>query len=143
MTDNINPSYYTDAPFECIELSRMLSSDWGQVVQYCFRWQHKNGLEDLKKAVWFAKDAVTHGMPVYINPDWWDLCQPLFNTLANSDWAGLKDVWEAFTHSSPQHVLTVLIREVAEVEDPWIQPLPVMNDAQQEMVKDKDEQESK
>lgn len=49
MTDNINPSHYKDGPFECIELSRLLSSDWGQAVQYCFRWQHKNGVEDLKK----------------------------------------------------------------------------------------------
>lgn len=53
MTDNINPSHYKDGPFECIELSRLLSSDWGQAVQYCFRWQHKNGVEDLKKALWF------------------------------------------------------------------------------------------
>lgn len=28
MTDNINPSHYK-GPFECIELSRLLSSDWG------------------------------------------------------------------------------------------------------------------
>lgn len=59
MTDNINPSHYKDGPFECIELSRLLSSDWGQAVQYCFRWQHKNGVEDLKKAFWFINDAIT------------------------------------------------------------------------------------
>lgn len=58
MTDNINPSHYKDGPFECIELSRLLSSDWGQAVQYCFRWQHKNGVEDLKKALWFVNDAL-------------------------------------------------------------------------------------
>lgn len=57
MTDNINPSHYKDGPFECIELSRLLSSDWGQAVQYCFRWQHKNGVEDLKKALWFINDT--------------------------------------------------------------------------------------
>ena len=60
MTDNINPSHYKDGPFECIELSRLLSSDWGQAVQYCFRWQHKNGVEDLKKALWFVNDALVH-----------------------------------------------------------------------------------
>lgn len=48
MSDNVNhPKHYENGPFECIELSRLLSSDWGQVVQYCFRWQHKNGVEDL------------------------------------------------------------------------------------------------
>ena len=63
MTDNINPSHYKDGPFECIELSRLLSSDWGQAVQYCFRWQHKNGVEDLKKALWFINDALDHNVP--------------------------------------------------------------------------------
>ena len=43
MSDNVNhPKHYENGPFECIELSRLLSSDWGQAVQYCFRWQHKN-----------------------------------------------------------------------------------------------------
>lgn len=62
--DNVNhPKHYEDGPFECIELSRLLSSDWGQVVQYCFRWQHKNGVEDLKKALWFINDAIDHNVP--------------------------------------------------------------------------------
>lgn len=41
MTDNINPSHYKDGPFECIELSRLLSSDWGQAVQY-FKRVHRH-----------------------------------------------------------------------------------------------------
>lgn len=64
MSDNVNhPKHYENGPFECIELSRLLSSDWGQVVQYCFRWQHKNGVEDLKKALWFINDALKHSVP--------------------------------------------------------------------------------
>ena len=78
MTDNINPSHYKDGPFECIELSRLLSSDWGQAVQYCFRWQHKNGVEDLKKALWFVNDALVHGIPIYAVSDWADLASALF-----------------------------------------------------------------
>lgn len=97
MTDNINPSHYKDGPFECIELSRLLSSDWGQAVQYCFRWQHKNGVEDLKKALWFVNDALVHGIPIYAVSDWADLASALFHTLAREDWAGLKSVWDAFT----------------------------------------------
>lgn len=89
MTDNINPSHYKDGPFECIELSRLLSSDWGQAVQYCFRWQHKNGVEDLKKALWFVNDALVHGIPIYAVSDWADLASALFHTLAREDWAGL------------------------------------------------------
>lgn len=59
--DNVNhPKHYEDGPFECIELTRLLSFDWGNVVKYCYRWQHKNGVEDLKKALWFINDAITH-----------------------------------------------------------------------------------
>lgn len=66
MSDKVNhPKHYNDGPFECIELSRMLSSDWGQAVQYCFRWQQKNGVKDLKKARWFINDAITHNVPFF------------------------------------------------------------------------------
>ncbi len=116
MTDNINPSHYKTGPFECIELSRLLSSDWGQVVQYCFRWQRKNGLEDLKKALWFANDAVVHGMPLNIEPDWSDLATSLFRTLAREDWAGLKDVWQAFANWGTEDIPTLIRRKIAEVE---------------------------
>lgn len=52
MSDNINhPKHYENGPFECIELTRLLSSDWGNVVKYCYRWQSKNGVEDLRKAL--------------------------------------------------------------------------------------------
>ena len=96
--DNVNhPKHYENGPFECIELSRLLSSDWGQAVQYCFRWQHKNGVEDLKKALWFVNDALVHGIPIYAVSDWADLASALFHTLAREDWAGLKSVWDAFT----------------------------------------------
>lgn len=49
MTDNINPSHYKDGPFECIELSSLLSFDWGNVIKYCYRWRDKNGVEDSRK----------------------------------------------------------------------------------------------
>ena len=63
MTDNINPSHYKDGPFECIELSSLLSFDWGNVIKYCYRWRDKNGVEDLKKALWYAKHAIDNNVP--------------------------------------------------------------------------------
>lgn len=64
--DNVNhPKHYENGPFECIELTRLLSFDWGNVVKYCYRWQSKNGVEDLRKALWYANDAVIHGIPLY------------------------------------------------------------------------------
>lgn len=116
MTDNINPSHYKDGPFECIELSRLLSSDWGQAVQYCFRWQHKNGVEDLKKALWFVNDALVHGIPIYVVSDWADLASALFHTLAREDWAGLKSVWDAFTVWHRGDIPGLLKDKINEIE---------------------------
>jgi hypothetical protein len=116
MTDNINPSHYKDGPFECIELSRLLSSDWGQAVQYCFRWQHKNGVEDLKKALWFVNDALVHGIPIYAVSDWADLASALFHTLAREDWAGLKSVWDAFTVWHRGDIPGLLKDKINEIE---------------------------
>lgn len=66
MSDNVNhPKHYENGPFECIELTRLLSFDWGNVAKYCYRWQSKNGVEDLRKALWYANDAVIHGIPLY------------------------------------------------------------------------------
>lgn len=90
MTDNINPSHYKDGPFECIELSRLLNFDWGNVVKYCYRWQSKNGVEDLRKALWYANDAVIHGIPLYadtglFNQRYVIFCHSLFSALADTD----------------------------------------------------------
>lgn len=99
MTDNINPSHYKDGPFECIELSRLLSSDWGQAVQYCFRWQHKNGVEDLKKALWFINDAITHNVPFFAacckrNADILEAqAIRLLGILQAENWADLEQFW--------------------------------------------------
>lgn len=113
MTDNINPSHYKDGPFECIELSRLLSSDWGQAVQYCFRWQHKNGAEDLKKAIWFINDAITHNVPFFAacckrNADILEAqAIRLLGILQAENWADLEQFWRnlkwetAWTCSKP------------------------------------------
>ena len=41
MSDSINPDHYRNGPFECIELTRLLSFEWGNVVKYCFRWKRQ------------------------------------------------------------------------------------------------------
>lgn len=58
MSDNVNhPSHYTSGNIECIDAIRASMStkgfvDYckGNVIKYVFRWEHKGGLEDLKKA---------------------------------------------------------------------------------------------
>lgn len=121
--DNVNhPKHYEDGPFECIELTRLLSFDWGNVVKYCYRWQSKNGVEDLRKALWYANDAVIHGIPLYEATGLFDkryviFCHSLFGALVDTDWAGLKDLWRAFANNcSNKDILTAINNKINEIE---------------------------
>ena len=67
MTDLINhPPHYNNAPchcecgrkIECIDITRHMNFDLGNVIKYIWRAAWKNGLEDLKKAQWYMNDAV-------------------------------------------------------------------------------------
>lgn len=122
MTDNINPSHYKDGPFECIELSRLLSSDWGQAVQYCFRWQHKNGVEDLKKALWFINDALNHNVPPIAAWNGEDACgciakvDTLLEKLAVENWADLGQFWLELEHGTAYTVRLALAEKINEIE---------------------------
>lgn len=123
MTDNINPSHYKDGPFECIELSRLLSSDWGQAVQYCFRWQHKNGLEDLKKALWFINDAITHNVPFFAacckrNADILEAqAIRLLSILQAENWADLGRFWLELERGTAWTVRLALAEKINEIEN--------------------------
>ena len=116
--DNVNhPKHYENGPFECIELTRLLSFDWGNVVKYCYRWQSKNGVEDLRKALWYANDAVIHGTPLYADTNLSGLCNALFSALANTDWAGLRGIWWAFANSGTEReILAALKNKIVKIE---------------------------
>lgn len=43
---------------ECIEITRHMSFSIGNIVKYLWRWQDKNGIEDLKKAKWYLDDII-------------------------------------------------------------------------------------
>lgn len=68
MADNVNhPPHYTSNNatcskcgecIECIDITRGMSFNLGNAVKYLWRWQHKGGLEDLKKARWYLEDAI-------------------------------------------------------------------------------------
>ena len=105
MSDNVNhPKHYESGPFECIELTRLLSFDWGNVVKYCYRWQSKN-------------DAVIHGIPLYADTNLSGLCNALFSALVNVDWAGLRCVWWAFANNCPKRdILTAIKNKINEIE---------------------------
>lgn len=56
--DNVNhPKHYTQHNgYECIEFARWLPFSLGNAFKYLWRHKDKNGVEDLRKAVWYLKD---------------------------------------------------------------------------------------
>jgi hypothetical protein len=53
-----HPSHYTQGKIECFDaiesavigLTGIDACDTGNVIKYAWRWKHKNGVNDLKKA---------------------------------------------------------------------------------------------
>ncbi len=67
MVDNVNhPPHYNQSgikckcgrQIECIDVTRHKNFNIGNVIKYLWRYEHKNGLEDLKKALWYLNDEV-------------------------------------------------------------------------------------
>lgn len=67
MSDNINkPEHYTYGKYECIDVIHELTKDLagvqafalGNTVKYLWRFTHKNGVEDLKKAKWYLEKLI-------------------------------------------------------------------------------------
>tara|TARA_R110000803_G_scaffold11242_1_gene33737 strand:+ start:163 stop:381 length:219 start_codon:yes stop_codon:yes gene_type:complete len=66
MKDMINnPSHYTTSEIECIDaIEAMLGDDFpaflqGNITKYLWRFKHKNGVEDLKKAQWYLNKLIS------------------------------------------------------------------------------------
>ena len=62
--DTVNhPKHYNSLPafcecgrrVECIDVAEHLGFSIGNAVKYLWRADHKNGLEDLKKAAWYVQ----------------------------------------------------------------------------------------
>jgi hypothetical protein len=67
--DNVNhPSHYTQGNIECIDaiaeatkfLRGIEATDTGNILKYMWRWNNKNGLEDLRKARWYLNHLISH-----------------------------------------------------------------------------------
>ena len=64
--DMINsPTHYTTSEIECIDaIEAMLGDDFpaflqGNITKYLWRFKHKNGVEDLKKAQWYLNKLIS------------------------------------------------------------------------------------
>lgn len=64
--DNINPDYYKKGEVECIQAIKAATIgktgieavDTGQVIKYLWRYEGKNGREDIKKALWYLENLL-------------------------------------------------------------------------------------
>lgn len=62
------PHYQSESGLEVIQvieafttdLTGIESYDTGNIIKYICRWKHKNGLQDLKKAMWYLQDLIDH-----------------------------------------------------------------------------------
>jgi hypothetical protein len=65
MHDPVNPSHYTPDAIECIEaLEASMTAEAfkgflkGNCIKYLWRYEKKNGTEDLKKAQWYLNRLI-------------------------------------------------------------------------------------
>jgi len=65
MNDNINPQHYKSGDIECIQAIRASMSKQqysgylkGNILKYLWRYDRKNGVEDLKKAQWYLNELI-------------------------------------------------------------------------------------
>ncbi len=70
MKDPVNhPEHYTSGNIECLDaIKAALGENYkyyvqGNVLKYIWRFNHKNGLEDLKKARFYLDDLIKHDDP--------------------------------------------------------------------------------
>jgi hypothetical protein len=61
MSDNVNhPKHYNSHPsgVEAITICEHMPFNIGNAMKYLWRADHKNGLEDLRKAVWYVNREI-------------------------------------------------------------------------------------
>jgi hypothetical protein len=68
MTDAINPTHYTRGAIECIDAIEAATVDkrgieaacTANIIKYLWRYEAKNGIEDVKKARWYLERLLAH-----------------------------------------------------------------------------------
>ena len=69
MSDKVShPEHYNYAEIECIDVIKAATSELtgveafciGNAIKYLWRYKHKNGKEDLKKARWYLNYAISN-----------------------------------------------------------------------------------
>jgi len=59
--DSVNhPAHYTAHPsgVECVQITEHMNFNIGNAIKYLWRSEHKNGIEDLRKSVWYINREI-------------------------------------------------------------------------------------
>lgn len=59
--DPVNkPKHYNSHPsgIQAIQITRHMNFNIGNAIKYLWRTDHKNGVQDLEKAVWYIQDEI-------------------------------------------------------------------------------------
>ena len=84
MTDNINhPAHYTAGGIECIDalasategLQGIEAVCTANAIKYLWRWKRKNGVEDLKKAIWYTERLINEIEKLVVEHDGCERCR--------------------------------------------------------------------
>lgn len=62
------PHYQSETGLEVIDvieaftfdLKGIEATDTGNIIKYICRWKHKNGIQDLEKAMWYLQHLIAH-----------------------------------------------------------------------------------
>lgn len=115
--DNVNhPNHYTSGPFECIELTSRYPFLGGNAIKYVYRWQGKNGLEDLRKALWYLNRAKEESpyeplglypldsfVPPYCYFHMDDESVHMLRKLARLNWQNMRGFWKGMAELACDH----------------------------------------
>lgn len=67
--DNVNhPLHYTSGKIECIDALEAATNGLegieafctANAIKYLWRWKYKNGVEDLRKSIWYINHLIEH-----------------------------------------------------------------------------------
>lgn len=86
--DMVNhPPHYTNHPsgIEAIQITRLCGFSLGNAVKYIWRYEDKNGAEDLKKARFYINDVLTKGSGHYPSYKAKELLQRAIDADTNED----------------------------------------------------------
>lgn len=62
------PHYQSKSGMEAIDVIKAFTADLkgieatdtGNIIKYILRWPHKNGIQDLKKVMWYTQHLIDH-----------------------------------------------------------------------------------